>query len=92
MRGCNCSRTVALPRPRPAFGHGVVFEMRALGESRRARIRRAGLPTDRLLSPSRQNTNTGTVTPLDVDDVFERLVKIRWAGSIQNMRASGPAT
>jgi uracil-DNA glycosylase family 4 len=51
-------------RPRPAFAHGAVFP-------------RDGFPT--LLGsfhPSRQNTNTGRVTPAMYDDVY-RVVKAR---------------
>ena len=41
---------VELPRPRPAFGHGVVWV-------------NEGLTVVGMYHPSRQNTNTGTVTP-----------------------------
>jgi uracil-DNA glycosylase family 4 len=49
------------PRPRPAFGHGVVQE----------------LPNGQTLigcyHPSRQNTNTGKLTARMMDDVFGRV-------------------
>jgi uracil-DNA glycosylase family 4 len=48
-------------RPKPAFGHGVSHE----------------LPNGQLLvgcyHPRRQNTNTGTLTPAMLDDVFRNL-------------------
>jgi uracil-DNA glycosylase family 4 len=51
------ARGVAI-RPRPAFGHGVVHE----------------LPNGQILigcyHPSRQNTNTGKLTPRMMDEVF----------------------
>jgi uracil-DNA glycosylase len=68
------SRRVRLPRPRPAFGHGAVFDMRALediGTSPRPSRRPARLIG--CYHPSRQNTNTGTVTPAMYDDVFKGL-------------------
>ena len=63
---------VALPRPRPAFGHGVVYEWsRERGGTRR---------TTWLVGcyhPSRQNTNTGTVTARMYDDVFGTVIRRR---------------
>jgi uracil-DNA glycosylase len=56
-----------LPRPRPAFGHGV-----------QARLAVPGGPGARQLlligcyHPSQQNTFTGRVTPAMLDDVFQR--------------------
>ncbi len=53
--------TGVIVRPRPAFGHGVVHE----------------LPTGQTLigcyHPSRQNTNTGTLTARMMDDVFRQV-------------------
>ncbi len=57
-------------RPRPAFGHGAVFYQGPRGTPR---------AVDTLIGcyhPSRQNTNTGKVTPSMYDDVF-RLVRRR---------------
>jgi uracil-DNA glycosylase len=53
-------RRVVVGRPRPAFGHGAVFE----------------LPNGQTLigcyHPSRQNTNTGKLTADQMDDVFRK--------------------
>lgn len=56
-----------LPRPKPRFGHGVAAEFGVKGEESGAK---------KLIGcyhPSRQNTNTGVVTPAMYDDVFQRL-------------------
>ena len=50
-------RTETLPRPRPAFGNGVVWT-------------NSGLTLVGAYHPSRQNTNTGVVTPKMYDKVF----------------------
>ena len=50
-------RGEVLPRPRPAFGHGAVWINN-------------GLVLIGAYHPSRQNTNTGVVTPTMYDDVF----------------------
>ena len=51
-------RGVAVPRPRPRFGHGVVLDV----------------PSAPMLlgcfHPSQQNTFTGKLTPPMIDDVF----------------------
>ena len=53
-----------LVRPRPAFGHGVIHQ----------------LPNGPTLigcyHPSRQNTNTGTLTSRMMDDVFARVLRV----------------
>ena len=61
---------VELPRPRPAFGHGAMAHLGA----------RPGTPAPRhagtlvgLYHPSRQNTNTGVVTPAMYDTVLRRV-------------------
>ena len=55
-----------IPRPRPVFGHGTMFEHRA--------PRTFASPYPGILigayHPSRQNTNTGVVTPKMYDAVF----------------------
>lgn len=53
-----------LPRPRPAFGHGVQWATTSWRPHRLIGC----------YHPSRQNTNTGTVTPAMYDDIFQRLV------------------
>jgi uracil-DNA glycosylase family 4 len=71
------ARHVRLPRPRPAFGHGVVVSLAGL-----APAPGAGQPSTlrmppRLIGcyhPSRQNTHTGTVTPAMYDDIFSGLL------------------
>jgi uracil-DNA glycosylase len=55
----------ALPRPRPAFGHGTEI-----------RLRNPQAPAEVLLigcyHPSQQNTFTGRVTPAMLDAIFTR--------------------
>ncbi|HUQ87432.1 MAG TPA: uracil-DNA glycosylase [Vicinamibacterales bacterium] len=55
------SRGEALPRPRPVFEHGATWS-------------RDGLTLVGAYHPSRQNTNTGVLTPRMYDEVF-RTVK-----------------
>jgi uracil-DNA glycosylase family 4 len=52
------------PRPKPAFGHGAI-----------ARIEGSNLALVGCYHPSRQNTNTGKVTPAMYDDIFGRIVR-----------------
>jgi uracil-DNA glycosylase len=49
-----------LPRPRPAFGHGASWT-------------HDGITVIGAYHPSRQNTNTGVLTPKMYDDVFRRV-------------------
>ncbi|MGE3273686.1 MAG: uracil-DNA glycosylase [Vicinamibacterales bacterium] len=56
------ARHGAVPRPRPAFGHGAV-----------ARVGDGPLLVG-CFHPSRQNTHTGRVTPAMYDDLFGRLL------------------
>jgi uracil-DNA glycosylase family 4 len=51
---------IALPRPRPAFAHGAIWK-------------HDGLTLVGMYHPSRQNTNTGTVTPAMYDAVLRRV-------------------
>ncbi len=63
---------VAIPRPRPAFAHGAVFPFGTLGTS-------GTLGTFDLIGcyhPSRQNTNTGKVTPAMYDELFQGVRKL----------------
>lgn len=60
---------VEIPRPRPAFAHGAVFPFGTL----------ATLATMELVGcfhPSRQNTNTGKVTPAMYDELFQGVRKL----------------
>jgi len=54
------SQGVALPRPRPVFSHGAVWK-------------NDGPTVIGMYHPSRQNTNTGTVTPPMYDAVLRRV-------------------
>ena len=56
-------RGETIPRPRPAFGHGA--SRTALGTQHRGTSTLVGA-----YHPSRQNTNTGVVTPKMYDAVF----------------------
>jgi uracil-DNA glycosylase family 4 len=56
------TRGVAIPKPRPVFGHG---ETVAIG----------GLKLFGVYHPSRQNTNTGLLTPTMYDEVFRSVRK-----------------
>ena len=70
------SRHVTLPRPRPVFGHGVKITWPALPAPTEARPRIGAAGGHVLVGcyhPSRQNTNTGKVTPAMYDEVFGRL-------------------
>jgi uracil-DNA glycosylase len=63
-------RGAEMPRPRPVFGHGVVAH---LGRSTSHRSTSAPMQPCTLVGlyhPSRQNTNTGVVTPKMYDQVF----------------------
>ncbi len=56
----------ALPRPKPQFGHNVRYTVGTLSTGRT-------LDLVGCYHPSRQNTNTGKVTPAMYDQVFQRL-------------------
>jgi uracil-DNA glycosylase family 4 len=72
------ARHVTLPRPRPAFGHGTTTRLAA-----------GALPATLVgcYHPSRQNTNTGKVTPAMYDAVFQSLGH---ASSTDSTRGNGP--
>ena len=68
------ARHTAVPRPRPAFAHGAIvrwnFDPAAAGPLRNG-------VAHRLVGcyhPSRQNTNTGVLTPEMYDQVFQNLL------------------
>ena len=62
-------------RPRPAFAHGAVFEVDSAAGPRGASADRRRVPRVMVgaFHPSRQNTNTGKLTPGMYDDVFGRV-------------------
>ncbi len=71
------ARHLTLPRPRPAFSHGAEAGLAGLAPASSAVDRPALRIPPRLIGcyhPSRQNTNTGTVTPAMYDDVFSGLL------------------
>lgn len=57
---------VALPRPRPTFAHGAIAHLGTLAPGHPGTL--VGM-----YHPSRQNTNTGTVTPPMYDAVLRRV-------------------
>jgi uracil-DNA glycosylase len=62
----------AIPRPRPVFGHAASW-------------RHDGITVIGAYHPSRQNTNTGLLTPKMYDDVFRRVRRmLRRAGERQD--------
>jgi len=56
-------RGVAIPKPRPVFGHGATWSHQ-------------GLTLVGAYHPSRQNTNTGVVTPRMYDKVFKDVARL----------------
>ena len=60
-----------LPRPRPVFGHGAIARLAPAGTRGPA-----GLTLVGCFHPSRQNTNTGRVTPSMYDAVFGRAMEL----------------
>lgn len=78
----SAQRGVVIPKPRPAFGHGAVVHLgqgiqhSAPGTKHSAPSTPALLHPSTLIGayhPSRQNTNTGVVTPKMYDAVFRRV-------------------
>jgi uracil-DNA glycosylase len=63
-------RGVPIPKPRPAFGHGVVAQLPADIEAPKHPGTLIGA-----YHPSRQNTNTGVVTPKMYDIVFKDVAR-----------------
>jgi uracil-DNA glycosylase len=71
-------------RPRPPFAHGAVFTSSTLGTP--------GTPGTLIgcYHPSRQNTNTGKVTPAMYDDVFQRVKEVLHDGSTRRFSTRVP--
>lgn len=61
---------IELPRPRPAFGHGAIAH---LGAHLSTSAPEHPSTVIGMYHPSRQNTNTGTVTPAMYDAVLRRV-------------------
>jgi uracil-DNA glycosylase family 4 len=61
---------VELPRPRPTFGHGVIAHLSTAALEHPSTL--VGL-----YHPSRQNTNTGVVTPAMYDTVLRKVRALR---------------
>ncbi len=59
----------AMPKPRPRFGHGVEYRLRKATDGREVTL----IGT---YHPSRQNTNTGTLTQSMLDAVFARVRRL----------------
>ena len=71
------ARGDVLPRPRPAFAHGATWTY-------------DGITLVGAYHPSRQNTNTGVVTPRMYDDIFESVTtSLRRAGSKSSSGSKG---
>jgi uracil-DNA glycosylase family 4 len=71
------SRHLTLPRPRPVFGHGKRVTWPALPPAANGGVSIGPVRGHMLIGcyhPSRQNTNTGRVTPAMYDEVFGRLL------------------
>jgi uracil-DNA glycosylase family 4 len=69
------SRSAVIPRPRPAFRHGAVTDLGQLARSTGGDVVRLPATLIGCYHPSRQNTNTGTVTPAMYDAVFSGLLR-----------------
>jgi uracil-DNA glycosylase len=76
----------AVPRPRPAFGHGTEVRLTRAGNAQGPES--PATPEDVLLigcyHPSQQNTFTGRVTPAMLDAIFTRA---RTAAGLETFRA-----
>lgn len=71
------ARHTALPRPRPAFGHGVVVDWPAQAQASGPLLSGSAHRLVGCYHPSRQNTNTGTVTAAMYDAVFQTVARRR---------------
>jgi len=61
-------RGIGVPRPRPAFGHGAIAHFAPSNVASRDPLILVGA-----YHPSRQNTNTGVLTPNMYDALFRRV-------------------
>jgi uracil-DNA glycosylase len=67
------ARYTTVPRPRPAFSHGVVVDWTAVPQARGPLAFGVAHRLVGCYHPSRQNTNTGVLTPRMYDEVFARV-------------------
>ena len=70
------ARHTPLPRPRPAFAHGAVWHSGTYAPAPHPGTQAPRHPGTLVgcFHPSRQNTNTGKVTPAMYDQVFGRII------------------
>jgi uracil-DNA glycosylase family 4 len=78
------ARCGLIVRPRPAFAHGAVCSTSGTSGTVGTVIG--------CYHPSRQNTNTGKVTPAMYDDVFRRVTEVLHEGSSRGFSTSVPTT
>jgi uracil-DNA glycosylase family 4 len=71
------ARHTAVPRPKPAFGHGAVVDWPAQAQASGPLCSGSAHRLVGCYHPSRQNTNTGTVTAAMYDAIFQPLARRR---------------